>query len=650
MKISTILDQIDMGSLALPEFQRGYVWNRDQVRELMNSMYKRFPVGSLLVWETKRDKAATRGDSKTTDTIKLLLDGQQRATSLYGIIRGKAPDFFDGDPKAFTDLYFNIEEEVFEFYGPMKMKDNPYWIDVTKLMQEGVGTFMRVIYQNDNMEPKAPKYLERLNKIHQIKEINLHIAEITGEDKDTETVVEIFNIVNSGGTKLSKGDLALAKVCASWPKARDELQERLHKWENAGFSFKMDWLLRCINTITTGEAKFKAMDNLTIAEFKDGMNKAEKGIDRMLNIIGSRLGLDHDRVLGSVYSFPLMVRFLNERGMQFRNHQERDRMLYWYIHTFLWGRYAGSTESKLNQDLACIEDIDQGIDRLIEMLRQNRGDLKLYPSDFQGWSRGARFYPMLYMLTRVWKARDWESGIELSKHLLGNLSGLQLHHIFPKAYLYDSDYSKSQVNALANMTFLTQETNLHISNRPPVEYLTEIEEKQPGVLESHWVPMNRELWKRENYLDFLVVRQKLLAKAANEFLDSLKEGRMTEQKVVEQQYEKQEYSYREMIDSISSPEEEQELLDLRQWLKEQNLPEGELGYEVLDSNDEPITYFDLAWPNGLQRHLSQPVTLLLNEDDSTTNLANRAGFRYFTTIPEFKNYVLKEIVAEQTAA
>lgn len=650
MKISTILDQIDMGSLALPEFQRGYVWNRSQVRNLMDSLYRRFPVGSLLVWETKRDKAATRGKSKTTDTVKLLLDGQQRVTSLYGIIRGKAPDFFDGNPESFTDIYFHIDEEVFEFYGPMKMKGNPYWINVTELMKEGVGPFMKEIYQDEEMESKAALYLDRLNNIHQIKEINLHIEEITGEDKDTGTVVEIFNIVNSGGTKLSKGDLALAKVCASWPEARDELKELLKKWRQAGFDFKMDWLLRCINTIKTGEAMFRAMDDLTIAQFKDGMKKAEKGIDRMLNIISSRLGLDHDRVLGSVYSFPLMVRFLNERNMQFKDHKERDQMLYWYIHTFLWGRYAGSTESKLNKDLACIEDIDQGIESLIEELRQNRGDLKLYPSDFKGWSRGARFYPMLYMLTRVWKAKDWESGVELSKHLLGSLSGLQLHHIFPKAYLYDSNYDKREVNALANMTFLTQETNLHISDRPPVEYLHEVEDRQPGVLASHWIPMDRELWKRENFLDFLVARQELLAEAANEFLNSLKEGTVTEQKVADKKPAQREQSYYEIIDSITSREEEQELRDLQKWLAEQNLPEGEWGFEILDENEEPAAFLDLAWPNGLQEHLTQPVSVLINEDNETKNLANRAGFRYFTTIEEFKQYVLSEIVAEQTAA
>lgn len=125
MKIETILSQIDLGNYALPEFQRGYVWNRDQVRKLMNSLYRGYPIGGLLVWVTPVDRSIVRyGESVSHGTVNLILDGQQRITSLYGIIRGQAPAFFDGNASAFTGLYFNLEDETFEFYAPLKMKDD----------------------------------------------------------------------------------------------------------------------------------------------------------------------------------------------------------------------------------------------------------------------------------------------------------------------------------------------------------------------------------------------------------------------------------------------------------------------------------------------------------------------------------------------
>ena len=111
MKISTILDHIDSGHMALPEFQRGYVWNRDQVRGLFDSLYKRHPVGGLLVWATESQTATHRGDGPlAAGVVKLLLDGQQRMTSLYGVVRGKPPKFFDGNAQAFNGLRFHLGE------------------------------------------------------------------------------------------------------------------------------------------------------------------------------------------------------------------------------------------------------------------------------------------------------------------------------------------------------------------------------------------------------------------------------------------------------------------------------------------------------------------------------------------------------------
>ena len=114
--LAAILFDIDGGDLTLPKFQRGYVWQRSQVRELMRSLYEGFPVGSFLIWKT--DALAGSG------THTFLLDGQQRITSLYGIIRGMKPAFSDGDPKAFLNLYFNLDYEVFEFKSS-KMTGDP---------------------------------------------------------------------------------------------------------------------------------------------------------------------------------------------------------------------------------------------------------------------------------------------------------------------------------------------------------------------------------------------------------------------------------------------------------------------------------------------------------------------------------------------
>ena len=135
-QLDSLLSQIDSGSMLLPEFQRGYVWNRDQVRGLLRSLYLGYPVGGLLVWETETAHDDVRGDNSVGGNRTLLLDGQQRLTTLYGVVRGRPPKFFEGDPNSFLGLRFSVEDETFEFYSPAKMKGDPTWIDVTKLFQE----------------------------------------------------------------------------------------------------------------------------------------------------------------------------------------------------------------------------------------------------------------------------------------------------------------------------------------------------------------------------------------------------------------------------------------------------------------------------------------------------------------------------------
>ena len=528
------------------------------------------------------------------------------------------------------------------------MKDNPLWIDVTQLMRRGVGDFILQLTQVPELQPSLQTYISRLNAIDQIKEVDLHIEEVTGEDKTIDVVVEIFNKVNSGGTKLSKGDLALAKICAEWPEARHEMTRRLSKWSSAGFDFRLEWLLRCMNTIVTGEAMFSALADVPASSVREGLDKAERAVDTLLNLISSRLGLDHDRVLGSPYSFPVLTRYLVERGGHLTDYRERDKLLYWYVHTFLWGRYAGSTETVLNQDLGLIDPPEGALDRLIDRLRQNRGDLRIHPDDFRGWSVGARFYPLLYMLTRVYHARDWCSGIELSNALLGKRSSLELHHIFPKALLYKAGYDRPDVNALANFTFLTQECNLQITDRDPSEYLEDVARLQPGVLESHWIPMDRQLWRIEHYPAFLAARRELLANAANEFLDSLLTGGIPEATVTVPVLERAATSIPGMV---ASEDEERLILECAQWVAGQGLPQGELMYELTDARTgEPLAVLDLAWPNGLQEGLSQPVALLLDEASETEEVVNRAGYRFFVSVDEFKAYVRREILALEPVA
>ena len=651
MKISAILNQVDLNNLALPMFQRGFVWNREQVRGLMDSLYRRHPVGSLLVWSTTTDGVSVRGDAPLAPgSIDLLLDGQQRITTLYGLVRGHPPDFFDGDPKVFTGLHFHLPSETFSFYQPSRMLDDPFWISVTDLLKHGVGPTLGQLNKLQEVQDNFDKYLDRMNAIAMIGDIDIHIDEVTGEDKDMDVVVDIFNRVNSGGTKLSQGDLALAKICASWPDARDEMKVRLSKWSQAGFNFNLDWYLRCITTIATGNAQFATLRDVSTEDVRSALERAESAIDAILALFSARLGLDHDRVLGGKYAFPLLARYFDHRGKDFWRDSDQGKLLYWYVHTMLWGRYSGSTESTLNQDLALINEGDGALDRLIVQLRQQRGDLEfVVPNDFlTGWGRGARFYPLLYMLTRIYGARDWCSGIPLSAHTLGKMGQLHLHHIFPKSKLYEAGYSRREVNSLANFTFLTAPCNQEVSNRKPAEYLPHYLAQHAGAVESHWMPLDPDLWSIDRYRDFLDARRELLAAATNRMLSQFRDGSIETPTVIPSIVDR---DVRELPGGFEDEEEERQLRECNEWVEQRGLSAGELIYELADEESgEALAVIDLAWPDGLQRGLSVPVAVLLDEDAKLEQIVSNAGYRFFTDIGEFQRYVSREILPGEIAA
>jgi hypothetical protein len=235
--------------------------------------------------------------------------------------------------------------------------------------------------------------------------------------------------------------------------------------------------------------------------------------------------------------------------------------------------------------------------------------------------------------------------------LLGKNAQLHVHHIFPKALLYKHGYSKSEVNALANLTFLTQETNLQVSDRDPAEYIPYFEAKHPGVIASHWIPKDPALWRVERYRDFLAARRALLAQAANKFLDSLAAGAVSAEPVAVPVMEYSgEVPTAVPVGGVVTEDEERLIRECNEWIEQQGLPAGEYMYEVIDLvSGEPVAILDLAWPQGLQEGLSMPVALLIDEGRETEEAANRAGFRFFTNVDEFKDYVLRDVLVLEPA-
>ena len=630
MKISTTLDRIDHGRMALPAFQRGYVWTRPQVRELFTSLYHRYPVGCLLLWETSEQTDQRGDDSAPAGAIDMLLDGQQRMTSLYGVMRGNPPPFFDGDAKAFTGLHFHLEKEEFAFYQQAKMKSDPLWVSVSDVMKGGISQMAE--FAKNSKKDDMPRHLTNISRLLGIADIDMPVDNNIESNFPLEVVVDIFNRVNSGGTKLSSGDLALARICTQLPGMRDEMKSAIKQWQDAGYKFTLDWLLRSVSTVATGEAKFHFLHKKSAAKVQKGLKDAVGKIGVCLDMIGGRLGLDHDRVLFARNAIPVMVYHLDKHGNKAISAKERDKLLFWFLHVGMWGRFSSSIETVINQDIAAIND--GGIDGLLDAAKRSRHLQRVSADDFTAPGIGSRFYPVLYFLTRARESLDWMTGNPLRVENLGRNSRLEMHHIFPKAQLKKRGWEKAKINALANFCFLTQGTNINISDKLPEEYMPEIAKQYPGALDSHWIPQDRELWKIANYDDFLAARRELFAEEMNKQLEKLLHGD-------KRWLDPAEKAKPIVPGGIGDDDERAELEKVNDWIKQRGLATGSIAYEH-SQDGEPLVILDLAWPNGMQEGKGKPVALLLDEEAEVFAIANNAQFLCFRSVEELKQYIQKE--------
>ena len=517
--VSALLSDIERGKMSLPEFQREYVWKKSDIQDFFDSLYRGFPVGGVLLWETDSDLAVHRGDEFQHPGMKtFIVDGQQRLTTLFGIMKGQSPPFFTGAENVFEGLHFDVEKEKFNY------REGPFSIDVKALYAKGPDSIYAVTEQlGEHVEKKLIH--RRLSRVLALKEVLFHVEVISAE-RDLEIVVEIFDKVNSRGTPINRADLALAFVSTRWPDVRRAMKEAIDRWQP--FRWRNHHLLRCMTVCMTGKVDYAALhakenDNV---DLQKALSDTVKCLDVLLDETQNYLGLDHDYVLRSRNSFPLMIHYLS-RWRGFRNGQsEVLRLLSWYVQTIIWRHYASVPESQLQVDINAVTEAknwDESLKALMHNLRQARGTLEVSPWHFDVSQVNSTYYPFMYLLARATGAKDFGTGERLSRNMNQKL---HLHHLFPKNFLKHKYNSRAEVNALANYSFLTSSTNLQISDKSPEDYFPEVENKCPGALDSQWVPKEPDLWKLENYPDFLEERRKLLAKAANNLLNSLERGRL----------------------------------------------------------------------------------------------------------------------------
>jgi len=568
--VEELVSKIERGELRLPEMQRRYVWRSSRVRDLLDSLYRGYPSGAILIWETDevvpQQSFAVEQQSNPYAKTQLLLDGQQRLTSLSAVIRGKpvqvngrvrpiellfnlehpdalpfvtevddnnidAPEYSDDGEEPIDEEADATEDELQKRFDKMtfvvstrKLEQLPQWVKVSEVF---AGThdnnyFLKRAGITSLDDPRAEIYTQRLNRLKDIRKY-IYRMDVLERSLSYDEVTEIFVRVNSLGAKLRSSDLALAQITAKWRGSLNVFQAFQADCVKDGFEVDLGLHLKNLVAHATGQSRFLTVSNLTLEALKSGWDDGCHGMEFAINFLRSNAGITSPALLAS----PFLLISLGFYGAQ-RSYKlaaaEAQGLRRWVLLANAKGRYSrGSSETLLDQDIKTLRE-GGGFQELLDRLRTQVGRLDVTPEELEGRNQRSALFKTMFLAFKAANARDWHSNLVIALSHVGNAHQLQFHHIFPKAVL-KSTATTRETDDIANFAFISGKANRKISAKEPALYFPEVREangEQP--FESQCIPTDPSLLTVERYKDFLAARRRLIAERLNTFLGSGQEA------------------------------------------------------------------------------------------------------------------------------
>jgi len=535
VKISTILDKVDENQLFVPAFQREYVWKRDDAKQLIDSLIKEYPTGTMLTWETA-NPPELKGPHKYNErqgAVKLLLDGQQRVTTLYMLIRGKIPPYYT-PPEILNDtrgLYVNLETRELSYYMKTKMENNPLWQNITDVFQGKVSAFdlqskFAEVGKDIGMA-ELKRLNENINVITLIREREFPEQTIPVKAKVREAI-DIFYKVNASGVALTDAELALAQISGYWPQARDTFKKKLAELAQQGFVLRLDFvvyaLLACLQHLGSDMRKLHGDENNELV--RNAWNRLdEQVLDYVVNLLRTHAYVDHTDEINSIYALIPIIAYCFDKNGKHLTDQEIRKMIKWFYFSQIRTRYVSQLPQKLDFDLRIIAESDQPFDELLNVIKEERR-LEITPEEFEGRSISHPLFGLMRWYFKSCGAVCLTTGVGLRMNM-GKKYQLENDHIFPYSRLKDIGYGKknrlkyAMAQELTNRAILTQLANRSKSATPAADYLVEAKQRFPKALTLQCIPEDESLWQLDKFEEFLGERRRLLADALNKFVQDI---------------------------------------------------------------------------------------------------------------------------------
>ena len=560
--ISTLLGQVELGQIGLPELQRPFVWDRTQVRDLMDSLYRGYPAGHFLMWQASANVGAIPigADGKQTSPSTLVVDGQQRLTSLHAVFKG-APVFNDRFEEVRITIAFNPIKERFEVANSVTVND-PEWInDVSPLLSGRVDSFDVISnYLNglgaerdlsDDQRRKAQHSVQRLFSLNSYAFTAIQLS----FDVPVDEVAEIFVRVNSKGTQLDQADFIMTLMSVHWDKGRKELEDfcraaRIPTSDPGPFNWfiepQPDQLLRVAVGLGHRRARLKyayellrgrnletneVSEQIRMENFETLKAAQAQVLDlthfteylKSLQEAGFRSGKMITSKNTVIYSYLVFLIGRTDYNIDYKT--LRTAIARWFMMCVLTSRYTGSPESQVEKDIRRFGEASTGeqflatIDQIIAANLTDDYWQTTLPEQLS-WSGGNipamfAYYASLNLLGAKVLFSTMTVHELLDPANAGKKQAIERHHLFPKAYLEANGIrGTARTNKVANYALLEWPDNIRISDAAPADYFPALFNERVAPADAATVRFWHALpdgWEQMTYDEFLEARQSAIA-------------------------------------------------------------------------------------------------------------------------------------------
>ncbi|KAF5430100.1 hypothetical protein C5S42_00710 [Candidatus Methanomarinus sp.] len=507
-RISHLVSQIQRGDIKIPKFQRGFIWKKNQILTLLESIYEGYPIGSLLFWLTnekmKSEKEIGGFDLPPTPDVyprNYVLDGQQRLTSIYGVLNWE-------DPKQvhILNVYYNLKKKEFYHYNN---EDNSKAIPMSILLDtkkiRDFGNSISIFDDFDDLDNELIILLETFKEYL--------IPVVTIKEKTVEEVSPIFERINSTGTQLSIFDLMVAATWSEGFDLNDSIEDirdstKIKDFDNINNSAFLKLMARVQGFGAKRDSIFKLRD-LKADDLKSLSNKIKECIERAVDFLATDLNVPSDAFLP--YENQLIVIAYFYSNIKSPTHNQLKFLRRWFWQSGFAEHFRGAGDNILEKDFKAIDElISEEKDESL-MIRVSLVENDLLKRQF---IKNSAFSKTFVVMLANNSPRNISNGekIDISK-ALSVFNKKEFHHIYPQDYLKEKGIETKKRNNICNICMLASSQNKIISSKAPnlylKQYIEKLGESANDVLRSNILPNKNDV-DFENYEEFIRERAKLI--------------------------------------------------------------------------------------------------------------------------------------------